>query len=103
MAMKTILGHVIIWCDKEKPFNPNNITNIRDNELKYWAEVEEITPPVKEFSDGEATEKCKWWDAKVITDLEDKQIEAPHLCCGRMALTRALNDTPEYVSYRWKQ
>ena len=102
MALKTVLGQVIIWCDDDDNFDKTKITNIRDEELNFWAEIEEIKPPVKEFSNGDPTEICRWYKAKVITDLEEQNLTPPHLFSGRMALTRVLDSTPENVSFRWK-
>ena len=102
MAIKTILGQVIIWCDNDDHFDTAKITNIKDDELKFWGEVEEIKPPVEEFSNGDPTEICKWYTAKVISDIEEKQLTPPQLFSGRMALTRVLETTPEKVSFRWK-
>ena len=103
MALKTVLGQVIIWCDKDHGFDTSEIANIRNDELKYWGEIEKINPPVKKFSNGENTENCIWYRAKIITDISEKQLEAPHICSSRMALSRALDSTPENVSYRWKR
>jgi hypothetical protein len=102
MAVKTILGQVIIWYDKHKQFDINNITKLNDKDLKYWCEIEEIKPPVEEFSDGGSTKTCKWLKAKVMTETTENQISPPQLFSSRMALSRALDETPEFVSYRWK-
>ena len=103
MAVKTLLGHVIIWCDKDDPFDTNKVNNIRDNDLKYWGEIEEIKPPVKEFSDGQTTDKCKWWDVKIITDIGESQVSAPHIASSRLALNKILNSEPGNISFRWKE
>lgn len=102
MALKTILGQVIIWCDKDVSFDIAKITNIRNDELKYWGEIEKIKPPVKTFSNGEDTKDCMWYKAKIITDISENQLTPPHIFSGRLALSRALDTTPEKVSYRWK-
>jgi hypothetical protein len=102
MAIKTVLGHVIIWCDDSEEFDPAKITNIRDDDLEFWGEVQEIKPPVECFSDGETTKKCKWYDARIITNKEKEKLSPPQLFGGRAALSRFLDNTPENVSFRWK-
>jgi hypothetical protein len=102
MAIKTVLGQVIIWCDKEESFDTGKITNIKNDELNYWGEIEKIEPPVTKFADGEDAEKCMWYKAKVLTDVSDKQLTPPHIFSGRLALSRAMDTTPENISFRWK-
>ena len=102
MAVKTVLGQVIIWCGKNDRFDKAKISNIKNEELNFWTEIQEITPPTKSFCDGNSTDSCKWYEAKVITNIEEKEISPPHLFVARMALNRALDSTPEEVSYRWK-
>jgi hypothetical protein len=103
LALKTILGEVIIWCDKVDNFDTRLIADIRNNNLNYWTEVREIPPPVKYFSDGNKTDDCKWWKASVISNISENKLSPPELISGRIELSKALDSTPEYVSYRWKQ
>lgn len=102
MAVKTILGQVIIWYDREEPFDVKRISNVKNNDLNYWTEIEEIAPPVSHFSDGEKTDSCKWFNAKVITNIPEKKLSLPQLCGGRVALSKAMDETPEHISFRWK-
>jgi len=102
MAYKTILGQVIIWHEKNDRFDKTKITNIKNDELKYWGEIEEITPPVKKFSNGDPTEICNWYRAKILTNTEKEALTPPQICSGIYALSKVLDSTPENISFRWK-